>query len=107
MTEQNVRLPEEAGHLVCSEPVEPRPMDRRHRLRADPVQAHKQDPAERLKNFDEVSCALTLREAILEVGRCLQCEHHPCTFGCPAHNDIPGALWLLEQSSEDSAISKS
>jgi glutamate synthase (NADPH/NADH) small chain len=74
-----------------------RPMNRRLRLRADPLQPHKQDPRARLGNFDEVSCALALHEAVLEASRCLQCEHHPCTMGCPAHNDIPGALWLLEQ----------
>lgn len=76
---------------------EPRPMNRRLRLRADPLKPHKQDPEARLGNFLEVSCALALHEAILEASRCLQCEHHPCTMGCPAHNDIPGALWLLEQ----------
>jgi len=84
----------------------PKPFDRRLRLRSDPVKPHKQDPVERLKNFDEVSQALTLREAILEAGRCLQCEHHPCTFGCPAHNDIPAALWLLEQGDIKGAAMK-
>ena len=74
-----------------------KPFDRRRRLRAEPVKPRKQDPKERLKNFDEVSQALTLHEAILEASRCLQCEHQPCTFGCPAHNDIPAALWLIEQ----------
>jgi glutamate synthase (NADPH/NADH) small chain len=72
-------------------------VDRRRRLRAEPIRPRKQDPVARLRNFDEVSCALTLREAVLEASRCLQCEHHPCSMGCPAHNDIPAALWLLEQ----------
>lgn len=76
---------------------EPWPMNRRLRLRAEPLKLHKQDPQARLENFDEVSCALATHEAILEASRCLQCEHHPCTMGCPAHNDIPAALWLLEQ----------
>jgi glutamate synthase (NADPH/NADH) small chain len=74
-----------------------RPMNRRMRLRAEALKPHKQSVSARLHNFEEVSCALTHREAILEASRCLQCEHHPCTVGCPAHNDIPGALWLLEQ----------
>ncbi len=97
MAEPNGLLRESEDHVGHAELVEPRPFDRRRRLRADPLHPRKQDPAERLKNFDEVSYALTLREALLEASRCLQCEHHPCTFGCPAHNDIPGALWLLEQ----------
>ncbi len=83
-----------------------RPMNRRTRLRAEPLKKRKQAPEERLQNFEEVSCALTLREAILEASRCLQCEHHPCTFGCPAHNDIPGALWLLEQGDVRGAAAK-
>ncbi|HWQ03039.1 MAG TPA: NAD(P)-dependent oxidoreductase [Candidatus Nitrosotenuis sp.] len=88
----------------AEEPV--RPMDRRRRLRIEPVKKRKQDPVERLKNFEEVSQALTLREALIEASRCLQCEHHPCTFGCPAHNDIPGALWLLEQGDVIGAAKK-
>lgn len=72
-------------------------MVRRVRYRAERVKTRKQDPVERLQNFDEVSCPLALPEAILEASRCLLCEHHPCTDGCPAHNDIPGALWRLEQ----------
>ncbi len=89
------------------EEVQPaKPFDRRRRLRTEPLHPRKQDPAERLKNFEEVSQAISLREAILEAGRCLQCEHHPCTFGCPAHNDIPGALWLLEQGDVHGAAMK-
>jgi glutamate synthase (NADPH/NADH) small chain len=87
-------------------PQMPRPFDRRRRLRTDPVKPRKQDALARLKNFNEVSQALTLREALLEAARCLQCEHHPCTFGCPAHNDIPGALWLLEQGDIEGAAMK-
>jgi len=85
---------------------EAQPLVRRQRLREEPVKARKQDPQERLNNFDEVSFALSLREAMLEAGRCLQCEHHPCTFGCPAHNDIPAALWMLEQGDVRAAALK-
>src|SRR5713101_2574558 len=77
--------------------AQPIRFDRRKRLRTEPQKVLKQDPQERLKNFNEVSYGFTLEQAIAEAGRCLQCEHNPCTFGCPAHNDIPGALWLLEQ----------
>lgn len=83
-----------------------RPMNRRLRLRAEPLKPRKQDPKARLNNFDEVSCALSLHEAILEASRCLQCEHHPCMMGCPAHNDIPAALWLLEQGDVAGAARK-
>ncbi|HEX9759942.1 MAG TPA: NAD(P)-dependent oxidoreductase [Candidatus Acidoferrales bacterium] len=83
-----------------------KPFDRRRRLRTDPLKPKKQDPKERLSNFNEVSKAIELHDAILEASRCLQCEHHPCTMGCPAHNDIPGALWLLEQGDVPGALRK-
>ena len=74
-----------------------RPVDRRRRFRQQPIKPRKQDPAARLGNFEEVSFPFTLQDAVLEAARCLQCEHHPCTSGCPAQNDIPTALWNLEQ----------
>jgi glutamate synthase (NADPH) small chain len=83
-----------------------RPFDRRRRYRTEPLKLRKQDSQERLHNFSEVSLELTLEQARTEAGRCLQCEHHPCTFGCPAHNDIPGALWLLEQGDVRGAAQK-
>jgi glutamate synthase (NADPH/NADH) small chain len=95
--------PPDAGESL---PGATQPLNRRARLRAAALEAHKQDPRVRLQNFEEVSCALTLREAILEASRCLQCEHRPCTMGCPAHNDIPGALWLLEQGDVVGAFQK-
>ncbi len=72
-----------------------RPFDRRQRLRAEPVHAQKRDPQERLNDFCEVSVPLTLDQAVQEANRCLQCEHQPCTIGCPAHNEIRDAMWLL------------
>jgi len=86
------------------EPV--RPVDRRRRFRQLPVKPRKQDPNARLGNFEEVSYPFTLQEAMLEAARCLQCEHHPCTTGCPAQNDIPSALWQLEQGNVLSAAAK-
>lgn len=86
------------------EPV--RPVDRRARFRQPPLKPRKQDPQERLGNFEEVSYPFTLQDAVLEAGRCLQCEHHPCISGCPAHNDIPSALWQLEQGNVLAAAMK-
>jgi glutamate synthase (NADPH/NADH) small chain len=83
------------ARVLAREPV--RPLDRRLRFRLPALPKRKQDPVERLGNFEEVSCSLTLEEAMLEAARCLQCEHAPCIRGCPARNDIASALWLLEQ----------
>jgi glutamate synthase (NADPH/NADH) small chain len=75
--------------------VESRPFDRRRRLRAEPVHPAKRTPQDRLKDFQEVSVPLTFNQAVEEANRCLQCEHQPCTIGCPANNEIRDAMWLL------------
>ena len=80
--------------------------DRYERYRTEPQHANEQDPKERLKNWQEVSFGFTAEQAAIEASRCLQCEHHPCTYGCPAHNDIPSALWLLEQGDIMGAAAK-
>ncbi|HEV3218595.1 MAG TPA: NAD(P)-dependent oxidoreductase [Candidatus Acidoferrales bacterium] len=72
-----------------------RPFDRRRRLRAEPVHPAKRPPEARLNDFSEVSIPLTLQQAVEEANRCLQCEHQPCVTGCPAHNQIRDAMWLL------------
>lgn len=83
-----------------------RSFDRRVRFRMEPQRPKEQDPQERLYNWNEVSLGLTMDQAIIEASRCMQCEHHPCTYGCPAHNDIPSALWLLEQGNVVGAAMK-
>jgi len=74
---------------------ESRPFDRRRRLRAEPVHPKKRPPQDRLSDFQEVSIPLAFHQAVEEANRCLQCEHQPCTIGCPANNQIRDALWLL------------
>ena len=39
----------------------------------------------------------------MEAERCIQCPAAPCIKACPVGNDIPGALWLLEQGKFDDA----
>ena len=34
----------------------------------------------------------------MEAARCVQCpDPAPCVEACPVHNDIPSAMWLIEQ----------
>lgn len=69
----------------------------RQRL-AIPVQpVPKQDPVERRKNWDEVYLGYDPETARVEAMRCLHCPTAPCQEACPVHNDIPGALLLLEK----------
>jgi glutamate synthase (NADPH/NADH) small chain len=72
-------------------------VDRKARLKIPPQPAPKQDPKERVKNWDEISLGYDLPTARLEATRCIQCPAAPCQVACPLHNDIPGALWKLEQ----------
>ncbi|MDO8506290.1 MAG: NADPH-dependent glutamate synthase, partial [Candidatus Limnocylindria bacterium] len=51
-----------------------------------------QPPAERARNFTEVSCGYTLTEALRESERCLLCPDEPCVRGCPVGIDIPGFI---------------
>ena len=54
--------------------------------------AREQDPLVRAHNFDEVSFAYTLEQALVESERCLQCADEPCVRGCPVGIDIPGFI---------------
>jgi len=72
-------------------------INRRQRYRLDSVKPGKQDPQARVHNFNEVSKSYSTEVAMEQASRCLYCEHAPCSQGCPLHNDIPGALFLLAQ----------
>jgi glutamate synthase (NADPH/NADH) small chain len=77
-------------------PLSPSALHRKQRLKIPPQTLPKQDPRQRIHNWDEVSLPLDEEVARLEALRCLQCPAAPCTKACPLHNDIPGALARLE-----------
>jgi len=72
------------------------PVDRKARLKIPPQPIPKQDPNTRIRNWREVYLPISLETARVEAERCIQCPAAPCQVACPVHNDIPGALWLLE-----------
>ena len=49
----------------------------------------KQEPFERIKNFDEVALGYTEELAQEEAGRCLNCKKPKCREGCPVGINIP------------------
>jgi glutamate synthase (NADPH/NADH) small chain len=56
----------------------------------------KQAPEARIRNWNEVFLGYTLDLAQIEAERCINCPTAPCQEACPAENDIPAALRLLE-----------
>ena len=56
------------------------------------TRAREQDPRARAKNFDEVTCAFTVEDALRESERCLFCPDPACVEGCPVSIDIPGFI---------------
>ena len=53
---------------------------------------------ERICDFEDVVIPLSPEQAMFEASRCVQCpDPAPCVQACPAHNDIPSAMWLIEQ----------
>jgi glutamate synthase (NADPH/NADH) small chain len=52
----------------------------------------KQQPFERVRNFDEVALGYTVALAREEASRCLSCKKPGCVEGCPVGIDIPGFI---------------
>ncbi len=72
-------------------------LDVRQRLQIPKQPIKKQDPRERVHNWDEVFLGFDVEFAKIEAARCIQCPTAPCQAACPVGNDIPGAFSLLEQ----------
>jgi len=79
------------------------PVDRKARLAIPAQKIPKQDPNVRILNWSEVYLPLDIETARVEAERCIQCPAAPCQVACPVHNDIPSALWLLENGNPDAA----
>jgi glutamate synthase (NADPH/NADH) small chain len=81
-------------------------IDRKERLKIPPQEIPKQDPKERIKNWDEVYLDLDIETARREASRCIQCPAAACTRACPLNNDIAAAFALLEQGDIIGAANK-
>jgi glutamate synthase (NADPH) small chain len=49
-------------------------------------------------DFDGVVIEFTPERAMAQAARCIHCpDPAPCMLACPLNNDIPSAMWLIEQ----------
>ncbi len=73
-------------------------IDRKLRAKTPSMGVENRAVEERLCDFDDVMLSIDPETAMLEAARCVQCpDPAPCVEACPVHNDIPSAMWLIEQ----------
>ena len=66
----------------------------------------KQEPFERIKNFDEVALGYTEELARQEAARCLGCKKPLCVAGCPVAIDIPGFIQCIVDGDFAAGVTK-
>lgn len=72
--------------------------DKKEKKEKVPRQAMpEQEPAVRVKNFQEVPCGYTSDLAITEAKRCIQCKKPACVPGCPVDVQIPEFIHLIAE----------
>jgi len=57
----------------------------------------RQNPDDRIKNFNEVAFAYSPEDAVREAHRCLMCKRPKCIEGCPVGIDIPNFIRLIKE----------
>ena len=73
-------------------------IDRKLRARIPNEELEQRDPRCRVCDFDDVLIPLDADRAMFEASRCVHCpDPAACVVACPTHNDIPSAMWLIEQ----------
>lgn len=77
---------------------------RRDRVNIPAVPPPQQSPTESVKNFQMVFLGYDEKQAVVEATRCIHCpKPEPCIIACPLHNDIPRALFEIEQGKFENA----
>lgn len=73
-------------------------VDRKARVNLPFYDLELRPPDRRTCDFDDVVIGFSPERAMAEAARCIHCpDPAPCMLACPTHNDIPSALWLIEQ----------
>jgi len=78
-------------------PSETLAIDRKARALTSFVDLELRPPNLRISDFDNVVIEFSPERATVEAARCIHCpDPAPCMVACPTHNDIPSAMWLIE-----------
>jgi glutamate synthase (NADPH/NADH) small chain len=73
-------------------------IDRKTRARTPSLEVLTRPVDERICDFNDVVIPMDAEQAMYEASRCVQCpDPAPCVLACPVHNDIPSAMYLIEQ----------
>ena len=72
-------------------------MKPKERMSLERVKMEELDPAYRSHNHEEVNRGLTLRQAMAEARRCLDCANPSCMTGCPVAIHIPSFIKNIER----------
>ncbi len=79
-------------------PSENLEIDRKERALRKCEKVELRPPEERIGDFDDVVIPLGVECIQVQASRCIHCpDPAACVVACPVHNDIPSAMWLIEQ----------
>ena len=79
-------------------PGETLTIDRKARANSPFYDLELRPPEVRACDFEAVVIDFSPERAMAEASRCIHCpDPAPCMLACPTHNDIPSAMWLIEQ----------
>jgi glutamate synthase (NADPH) small chain len=79
-------------------PCESLHIDRKDRVNKPSQQLDFRPAKERVRDFLEVLLPFSSERARYEASRCIHCpDPAACVSACPVENDIPSAMWLIEQ----------
>lgn len=74
-----------------------RVIDRKARMKIPFADLEARPPEERVLDFEPTYNSMTAEEAIEAASRCIHCpDPAACYEACPVHNNIPLAMWLIE-----------